>query len=149
MDPSIDVHWFHGLPGAKYRLASSSDLSSFSINNLTRAELFLWRPTGRSKMDLPPLRWMPRFQVTGCLPAVSFFAPLCGCMWFSQLPLSHGFVARCGSKNRYQNGTLVIGNMDQNLRNPFCLLLSQSWLVELRHQQYCGFWVSLRQEEDN
>ena len=29
-----------------------------------------------------------------------------------------------GSKNRYQNGTLVSGNMDQNLRNPFCLILS-------------------------
>ena len=30
----------------------------------------------------------------------------------------------CGSKNRYQNGTLVSGNMDQTLRNPSCLILS-------------------------
>ena len=27
----------------------------------------------------------------------------------------------CGSKKRYQNGTLVSGNMGQNLRNPSCL----------------------------
>ena len=32
----------------------------------------------------------------------------------------------CGSKNRYQNGTLVIGNMGQNLRNPSCLILSHT-----------------------
>ena len=32
----------------------------------------------------------------------------------------------CGSKNRYQNGTLVSGNMDQNPRNPSCLILSHS-----------------------
>ena len=30
----------------------------------------------------------------------------------------------CGSKNRYPNGTLVGGHMDQNLRNPSCLILS-------------------------
>ena len=30
----------------------------------------------------------------------------------------------CGSKNRHQNGTLVSGNMDQNLRNHACLILS-------------------------
>ena len=29
-----------------------------------------------------------------------------------------------GSKNRYQNETLVSGNMDQNLRNPSSFLLS-------------------------
>ena len=28
----------------------------------------------------------------------------------------------CGSKSRYQNGTLVSGNMDQNLRTPSCLI---------------------------
>ena len=32
----------------------------------------------------------------------------------------------CGSKNRYQNGTLVSGNMHQNLRNPSCSILSHS-----------------------
>ena len=32
----------------------------------------------------------------------------------------------CGSKNRYQNGTLVSGNMDQHLRNPCCLILSHT-----------------------
>ena len=32
----------------------------------------------------------------------------------------------CGSKNRYQNGILASGNMDQNLRNPFCLILSHT-----------------------
>ena len=29
-----------------------------------------------------------------------------------------------GSKNRYQNGTVVSGNIDQNLRNPSSLILS-------------------------
>ena len=28
----------------------------------------------------------------------------------------HGFIYGCGSKTRYQNGTLVSGNMDQNPR---------------------------------
>ena len=32
----------------------------------------------------------------------------------------------CGSKNRYQNGSLVSGNMGQNLRNPSCLILSHT-----------------------
>ena len=31
-------------------------------------------------------------------------------------------------KNRCQNGTLVSGNVDQNLRNPSCLILSHSHL---------------------
>ena len=31
-----------------------------------------------------------------------------------------------GSKNRYQNGTLLSGNMDQNLRNPPCSILSHT-----------------------
>ena len=35
----------------------------------------------------------------------------------------------CGSKNRYQNGTLVSGNMDQNLRSPSCLILSHTHMV--------------------
>ena len=41
-------------------------------------------------------------------------------------------------KKRYQTGTLVSGNMDQNLRNPSCLILShthimdpQKWLVDI------------------
>ena len=37
-----------------------------------------------------------------------------------------GYQGGCGSKNRCQNGTLVSGNMDQNLRNPSCLFLSHS-----------------------
>ena len=32
----------------------------------------------------------------------------------------------CGSKPRYQNGTLVSGNMDQNLRNPSSFILSHT-----------------------
>ena len=39
-----------------------------------------------------------------------------------RLPETNG----SGSKNRYQNGTLVRGNMDQHLRNPSCLILSHS-----------------------
>ena len=35
----------------------------------------------------------------------------------------------CGSKNRYQNGTLVSGNMDQTLSNPPCLILSHGHLA--------------------
>ena len=31
-----------------------------------------------------------------------------------------------GSKNRYQNGTLLSGNRDQHLRNPSCLILSRT-----------------------
>ena len=36
-----------------------------------------------------------------------------------------------GSKNRYQNGTLVSGNMDQNLRTPPCLILSHSHMLRV------------------
>ena len=32
------------------------------------------------------------------------------------------YLSGCGSKNRYQNGTLASGNMDQNLRNPSSLI---------------------------
>ena len=32
----------------------------------------------------------------------------------------------CGSKNRYQTGTLASGNMHQNLRNPSSLILSHT-----------------------
>ena len=32
----------------------------------------------------------------------------------------------CGSKNRYQNGTLVSGNMNQNLRDPSFFILSHT-----------------------
>ena len=37
-------------------------------------------------------------------------------------------VSGCASKNRYQDGTLVRGNMDQNLRRPSCLILSHTHL---------------------
>ena len=36
----------------------------------------------------------------------------------------------CGSKNWYQNGTLVSGNMDQSLRNPSCFILSHTRLCD-------------------
>ena len=38
-----------------------------------------------------------------------------------------------GSRNRYQNGTLVCGNMDQHLRNPSCLILSRTHFTILSH----------------
>ena len=46
------------------------------------------------------------------------------------LDVPHG----CGSKNRYQNETLVSGNMDQNLRNPSCLILSHTQIARLQVQ---------------
>ena len=33
------------------------------------------------------------------------------------------------SKTEFQNGTLVSGNMDQNLRNPSCLILSHTHMA--------------------
>ena len=33
-------------------------------------------------------------------------------------------------KNRYQNGTLVSGNMDQNPRNTSCLILSHTHIAQ-------------------
>ena len=36
----------------------------------------------------------------------------------------------CGSKNRYQNGTLVSGNMDQHLRNPSSFIVSHTHFGE-------------------
>ena len=42
---------------------------------------------------------------------------------------------RCGSKNRYQNGTLLGGNMDQNLRNPSCLILSHTQITNLTYRR--------------
>ena len=50
-----------------------------------------------------------------------------GTMWYRFE--RHTFEPRlygCGSKNRYQNGTLVSGNMDQNLRNSSCLIMSHT-----------------------
>ena len=62
--------------------------------------------------------------------------------WFTQCPwclfggrfpglkkdaTTHG----CGSRNRCQNGTLVSGNMDQNLRNPPCVILSHTHMGEI------------------
>ena len=35
----------------------------------------------------------------------------------------------CVSKKRYQNGTLVSGNMDQSLHNPSCFILSHTQIV--------------------
>ena len=55
--------------------------------------------------------------------------------WTSPAPEAPEFEGRffppcgCGSKNRYQNGTLVSGNMDQNLRKPSCLILSHTQVL--------------------
>ena len=46
----------------------------------------------------------------------------------------------CGSKNRNHNRTLVSGNMDQNLRNPSCLILSHTHISEVPESQP---WESL------
>ena len=45
------------------------------------------------------------------------------------------YIYGCGSKNRYQNGTLVSGNMDQNLRNPSCLILIHSHIYIYIYQE--------------
>ena len=37
-------------------------------------------------------------------------------------------ISGCGSKDRYQNGTMVSGNMDQTLRNPGSLILTPTHL---------------------
>ena len=42
-----------------------------------------------------------------------------------------------GSKNRYRNGTLVSGNMDQNPRNPYRLILSHSQIASSSHEVRC------------
>ena len=47
-------------------------------------------------------------------------------------PLGEGI--GCGSKSRYQNGTLVSGNMDQNLCNLSCSILSHTQLAFDWHQ---------------
>ena len=50
-------------------------------------------------------------------------------LWKPFLPKIEACVARscgCGSKNRYQHGSLVSGNMDQNLRNPSCLIFCRT-----------------------
>ena len=44
------------------------------------------------------------------------------------MPLGWNKQIGCGSKNRYQNGTLVSGNTDQNLGDPSCLILSHTQL---------------------
>ena len=58
------------------------------------------------------------------------------CCFEGKLPFQVGFTLEthrhkgktcgCGSNDRYQNGTLVSGNMDQNLLNPSCLILSHT-----------------------
>ena len=56
----------------------------------------------------------------------TFEVCVCGALGCALISLQHNKHKPngCGSKNRYQNGTLVSGNMDQNLRNPSCLILS-------------------------
>ena len=49
----------------------------------------------------------------------------------------------CGSTNRYQNGTLVSGNMDQNLRNPSWSILSHAHMEPSLQRGPSSFQVSL------
>ena len=60
----------------------------------------------------------------------------------NQLPVVWPFPPRrygCGSKNRYQDGTLVSGNMDQNLHNPSSLILSHAHMhPKLARGMDCG-----------
>ena len=44
----------------------------------------------------------------------------------------------CGSKTGAKNGTLVSGNIDQNLRNPSCLILSHTHLTVGIDPLQCG-----------
>ena len=60
-------------------------------------------PFGTRKIHTSPNRWE---QCPFCFP----LNPPCGCR----------------SKNRYQNETLVSGNMNQNLQNPSWLILSHT-----------------------
>ena len=52
------------------------------------------------------------------------FPQIFGCGY--PVPLVNITIGGCGSKNRYQNGTLVSGVMEQNLRNPPWLILSHA-----------------------
>ena len=58
----------------------------------------------------PPWRW-PLFRTVSCK---ALMVPVV--RWPSDRRPTGS--CGCGSKNRYQNGTLVSGNMDQPLRNP-------------------------------
>ena len=51
------------------------------------------------------------------------------------------FIYGCGSKNRYQNGTLVSGNMGQNLRKPLLFEFEphpSPWHIESCQEQPGG-----------
>ncbi|CAJ1385361.1 unnamed protein product [Effrenium voratum] len=56
--------------------------------------------------------------------------PACPCPEFRDKLQLQTAVAQ---KKRYQNGTLVSGNMDQNLRHPSCLILSHTQTAVGRH----------------
>ena len=60
-------------------------------------------------------------------------SPPKACGAFASLRVSQRPTCGCGSKNRYQNGTLVSGNMDQNLRNPSCFISSHTHVMQLMH----------------
>ena len=55
----------------------------------------------------------------------------------------------CGSKTGTQNGTLARENMDQNLRNPTCLIWSHAYLklcpteIPMAKHPFCDGWVIL------
>ena len=56
--------------------------------------------------------------------------PACVSLYLVIAPLGFSRYG-CGSKNRYQNGTLASGNMDHNLRNPSCLILSHTHMDQV------------------
>ena len=65
----------------------------------------------------------PERQLPFCLPSK-------GQHWGSAM-FGHTHACGCGSKNRYLNGTLVSGHIDQNLRNPSCLILSHTHVKQM------------------
>ena len=60
-----------------------------------------------------------------------------GMIWI----LTHGHMA-VAQKTGTQNGTLVSGNMDQNLRNPSCLILSHAHIFRWKFMPTTGLAAS-------
>ena len=73
-----------------------------------------------------------------CLLFCVVFAVLCNAHLSISLP-ENGHMA-VAQKKRYQHGTLVSENMDQNLRNPPCLMLSHSHIDDCQTKSFsnCG-----------
>ena len=51
-------------------------------------------------------------------------------VWGHNFDVFLSYQSGYGSKHWYQNGTLVIGNMDQNLRSPSSLILTRSQVIK-------------------